>query len=110
MKKAKEWIVGICNTEADGVTVYKVTGTESQVKRFLIQCVKEDKAQDGTWNYGSTKVSDIECRYGGCLYAYGAYSNYHIDYEATPVDEVETFVLTKKTKKKEEADGRSKED
>lgn len=78
------WLVGTCGTESDGVDLERVYGTKEQVKRYLVSCVLEDK--DGScdnWEYGTETVDQVEERHNGNLYAYGAYSGSHIDYEAT---------------------------
>lgn len=93
-EEKKEYIVGICNTDADGVSIYRVVGTQREVMHYLLDAVKEDKVNAReAWEYGSTRMKDIECRFDGSLYAYGCYSDYHIDYEATPVENISVVTL-----------------
>lgn len=37
------WLVGICNTDGEGVTLRRVCGTKDQVKEYLARLVNEDK-------------------------------------------------------------------
>lgn len=84
MLNDKNWVIGICCSEADGVDVFRVHGTEAQVKKYLANCVQadrevdEDKYESGTESADQVSV-DADT---GELNAYGTYSDYHIDYTA----------------------------
>ncbi len=83
----KDWIIGIGGTEVDDVLVYKFTGTEYQAKCKLLQMLKNDIANDKDgYDYGTETVSEVDVQSDGRLYAYSVYSDYHIDYSATPVE------------------------
>lgn len=94
MKAEKQnYLIGICNTDADGVVQYRVIGTKRQVQRHLVALVKEDRRNDTDgYNYGTEELNDVTEDAEGCMQAYAAYSNYHIDYTATP--EKDPIVLT----------------
>ena len=89
-KKTEEvmnWLVGIGGTEVDGVMMERVTGTKKQVVKHLVSLVRRDRDADPEgWDYGSTAMKDVVDR-GGELYAYGVFSDYHIDYSAVPEKE-----------------------
>ena len=84
-----DWIIGIGGNEVDGVKLHRFYGTESQAKRHLIDLVKKDKLTDReSFDYGTEKISEVEVRANGSLYACGCYLDYHIDYEATRLDKM----------------------
>lgn len=87
-----DWIIGIGGSEADGVDMHRFHGTEYQAKRHIVNLVKEDRRNNaGCFEYGTEKIEEVEARtYDGSLYAYGCYSDYHIDYEAARLDKMET--------------------
>ena len=89
MAKKSNYIISITNSDGDGAEVYRVTGTVTQVKKHLLQLVKND--WDERWDYGTEKVRDVEERNDGSLYAYSVFGDYHIDYLATL--ETESIVL-----------------
>ena len=87
MSKTQTYIIGIGGSEADGVNVHRVRGTKQQVKKHLVDLVNRDRVNDSdAWEYGSEKIKDVEERQDDSLYAYGCYSDYHIDYQAVPDD------------------------
>lgn len=90
--ETKNWIVGICSSACDGVITYRVTGSEEQVKKHLLNLVNEDRDHDDemNWEHGTETLSDITENEKG-WYAYGCYSDYHIDYSA--IEEKEPEVL-----------------
>ena len=94
----QNWIIGICCTEADGVSIIRVNGTKDQVKQYLVDMAVNDmlneyeSIEDAIEEYGcwcTTKPEDVEETDGGKeLNAYGTYSDYHIDYTARLEDAV----------------------
>jgi len=89
--RKSNWIIGIGNSEADGVSLHRVYGSKAAVKRHLVSIVKEDKLNDSEgFDYGTTAVKDVE-EESGTLHAYAVFSDYHIDYTAKP--ETEPIVL-----------------
>ena len=87
----KDWIIVIGGTEVDDVLVYKFTGTDYQVRRKLLQMVLNDMENDKeAWDYGTDKLEEIVVQNDGRVYAYGVYYDYHIDYAATPFDQLMT--------------------
>ena len=80
----KIWLVGIGGSNADGVVMQRISGTEAEIKELLINMVKEDKFTDpDNWDYGITSVDNVQ-QDGDSLYAYAVYTDYHIDYMAVP--------------------------
>ena len=85
----EDYIIAICNTEADGVYIERVYGTEEEVKTYLFSLVLEDREEDeGAWEddlMNTMNVDDITKANNGELNAYNTFCNYHIDYTARPV-------------------------
>lgn len=90
-----EWIIGICSSEADGVSIGKFTGTNAQIREKLFQLVQEDRENDkDNWTHGTTEkdmVQDVGIQGIREFYAYGSYHNYHIDYTAKEVSCIANF-------------------
>lgn len=85
MSKKQIYIIGMGGSETDGVNILKVYGTKQQVKKYLVKLVDQDRSNDpDSWEYGTEKIKDVEEKPYGNLYAYGCYSDYHIDYQAVP--------------------------
>ena len=86
----KNWIVGICCTDADGVNLYRVYGTKDQVKQYLVDCLLSDKDNDpDMYEYGDETVDEVSEERDGTLNAFATYSSYHIDYSAKSEDNCE---------------------
>lgn len=87
--KKQDYIVAICNTEADGVVIERVNGTEEEVKAYLLSLVMEDRKEDeAAWEDDFTNtidIADIDKTNAGELNAYNTFAHYHIDYTARPV-------------------------
>ncbi len=83
-KKKKVWIVAVCNTSCDGVVISRVEGTLTEMKKYLIRILKEDKALDRfMWDYGDTSVKAVQVSDDKTeLNAFATYHDYHIDYTA----------------------------
>lgn len=102
----KDWIVGICNTEADGVRISRFWGTEDDMRRMLIQLLEEDLANDEeNFAYG-TLSTDAITKDASELNAYAVYNDYHIDYTAKEFASLSFETL----KNSEEKDGNHKEE
>lgn len=83
------WIVAVCNSAADGVCIQKAYGEEGQIKKTLIGMLLEDRESDpGAYDYGTETVDDIVSE-GKTLNAYATYSDYHIDYTAVRLCDVD---------------------
>ena len=86
------WIIGISNSETNGVKLFKFFGSIDEVKEKLISMVIEDRKEDeGNWEYGSETIEDIEDKSynsGYEFYGYGSYNSYHIDYTAKEISNV----------------------
>ena len=88
-----DWIIGLCNTSADGVKIYRFRGSIEETKEKLLFLIKEDRDNDEeAWEYGSEETEDIRAEdngFGYELYGYGCYSDYHIDYTAKELSHIE---------------------
>lgn len=87
-----EWLIGISGTEADNVLIYRAKATEDAIKKLLYVEVAKDRDKDPEcWDHG-TEAADEVCRQeDGSFYAYGCFDNYHIDYVARKMKEVESI-------------------
>lgn len=86
------WIIGICSSEADGVSLRRFSGSKEEVKEKLASLVTSDIANDTeNWNYGSEtskEIMDVSNGLGYEYYGYGVYNNYHIEYTAVEFSHV----------------------
>lgn len=88
------WLIGVCNTDGDGVSMYQFFGTKEETKQKLVEMIDTDRnniKEEGCdeWNHGTESVGDVEERGLWELYAYGCYSNFHIDYSAVELAHIE---------------------
>lgn len=78
----EQWIIGVCNTNGDGVDLYGFLGTEEEAKEELVSMVLADKLEnEDEYDYGVESVDKVK-DYGKELYAYAVYYDFHIDYTA----------------------------
>jgi hypothetical protein len=85
----EQWIIGVCNTDCDGVDLIGFYGTEDEVKAKLVEMVQSDRLEDDGYEYGTESVGEVDDRYYGAeLYAYGCYYDYHIDYSAKRLKDI----------------------
>lgn len=85
----KDWIIGVSGSDMDDVVVYKFTGTDDDAGRKLLEMVNHDRGCDpDNWDFGTENAKDVSVYPNGKLYAYGCYSNCHIDYTATPIENI----------------------
>lgn len=81
-----DWIIGICNSEKDGVELLRYRGNKEEMKEKLVSLIHADRLMDKElWEYGCESSDDIQVEDNGLgyeLYGYGNYINYHIDYTA----------------------------
>lgn len=82
----EEYVIAICNTEADGIVIDRFFGTKEEVKKYLFSLVLEDRELDEDMledDFSNTSsIDDIEETVAGELNAYNSFANYHIDYTA----------------------------
>ena len=86
----EQWIIGICNTNGDGVDLIGFYGTEEETKAKLVDLVQSDaRENDDGYEYGTESVDEVAVRYQNTeLYAYGCYYDYHIDYSAKKLKDI----------------------
>ena len=88
------YIIGVCCSAYDGVSFFRARGTRDQIKQYMYELIKEDRNEDpDSWDFG-TESPDEVAKSGNGFYAFGSYSDYHIDYTARPESEVGVVELT----------------
>lgn len=89
-----DWIIGKCNTDGDGVDLYRFRGSMDEVKEKIYSMVLEDREKNkDDWDFGCENVDDVRACDNGLgyeFYGYGVYSTYHIDYTAKEIAHIET--------------------
>lgn len=87
MKEVKKnWVIGVCNTDDNGVRFYFVYGTKFQVKKYMLFLAGFDiEENQEKYDFGTEKIKEVVEENDGSLYAYGCYSTFHIEYSAKPV-------------------------
>lgn len=80
------WIIAVACELWDGIDLYKFYGDINDAKKKMVNMIKKDKNNSHRWDYGSTRLSQIEHRGTSELYGYGCYSDYHINYTARKLD------------------------
>ena len=85
----ENWIIAKCNTAGDGIELMQFIGTEDEVKEQLAALATEDaSANEEDFDNGTENASEVQRDVFGNLYAYGCYSDYHIDYSARILGEI----------------------
>ena len=84
----ERWIIGECNSEGDGVSLYQFAGTAEQVKNEIVRMVISGKDEED-YEYGSEETRQISTQLDGSLYGYANYSTYHIEYTAKKLSDIE---------------------
>ena len=88
-KEKKTWIIGIGNSDSDGVVFRKFVGTEAGVKTKLMVLIREDRNADReSWDYGTECKSEIATDPDGTMNGYNCFTTYHIDYTAKPFEAI----------------------
>lgn len=84
MSTKRTWLVGVGNTEADGVVISRVYGTDYQVKRHLMKLIRKNRENDPeNWDNGTERIRELDVSGdGGRIEGYATYYDYHIDYTA----------------------------
>jgi len=81
----ESYIIAIGGSNADGHNLYNYVGTEDEVKRLLLNLVKESRENDKEgYTHGTETVDEIQSRPEE-FYAYASFYDYHIDYTARKV-------------------------
>ena len=84
----KFWIIAVANTAADGVFLAKFVGTKEQVIKKLSEMMREDQENDlESFDYaGDLGIPEVN-EYGD-IYGCNVFSDYHIDYTASSLDDM----------------------
>jgi len=83
------WIIGSCCSADDGVDFSKVNATEAEVKELLLNKVMTDRAEDkDIFEHVTDNCEEMEEKLGG-IYAYNCFIDYHIDYSAIRLSQIE---------------------
>jgi hypothetical protein len=98
----KIWVISACHTSGEGVWQQRVSGTEDEVKAYLVKLAEEDREiEEGLWDYGCESVDDVyREEYMGnrkyyTLNACSVYRDHHIEYTAVPEEALEVMSLSK---------------
>lgn len=91
-----EWIMGICDTEFDGIEYVYVLGTEEQVKEYMLKLIKEERETEekkDLFDFGTETIEELQTRSDGSIYGYNNFEWGHTDYEATKTNMIKTINL-----------------
>lgn len=87
----KDWIIAVANSEADEVEIHRFYGSESDLKKVLLNFVKRDRNSDlESFDYGTESIDEIESN-GVTLNAMATYYDYHINYTAIEFSRISFF-------------------
>lgn len=97
MNEKNNWIIGICDTDADGVRILRASGAKEDVKGYLFSLVMEERNEkESCFDFGTESIEDITVGMNGSLYAFNCFFDSHTDYslwkemEAVPVGSSES--------------------
>lgn len=86
----ENWIIAKCYTAGDGIEMKQFVGTEEEVKEILAGMAVDDASENkAEFEYGTVDASEVGNDCFGSLYAYGCYSDYHIDYSARRLADIQ---------------------
>lgn len=78
-----DWLIGISNTDADGVTMYRFRGTRKDVKELLVKLAAQDREKDPDgYDHGTELVEHVQEDGPHKYQAYTVFADSHIDYTA----------------------------
>lgn len=90
--KKHNWIIATCNTDCEGVDIYRFSGTIYETKEKILSMITEDiKEDEENYEHGSEKVEDIKAIIDGIWFemnGYASFSDYHIEYTAIEVNNI----------------------
>lgn len=93
-EERQDWIVGCGGSHMDGVGFSLLkNATKQEVKKYLVECVEDARANDednygeSSYESGTESVEEVK-EYRNDLYAYADFSTYHLDWSALPLCEV----------------------
>ena len=95
-----KWIIGICSSDGNDVTVLRVDGTVPQVREYLYQFANKKREEDYDWDFGTESPNDVmivsrdESWYPTKMYACACFSDFNIDYTATQLSSLTTIDLS----------------
>ena len=100
----QNYLIGSCDSGGNGIIMTRIRGTERQIKQHLLDLVLESKKADiEHFDYATETIKEIEeeSRYetDGTWQACAVFSDYHIDFTATPEPEPEVLQPKAMTKK-----------
>lgn len=90
-----DWIITVASSEADSVSVYRFRGTANEVIQKIVDLAKDDRERDEeNYDYGCETMDDVDDISNGSGWLFTAYStfgNYHIDYQAIQLCQIDTL-------------------
>lgn len=87
------YVIGIANSESDGVRIQRAYGTENEIKNYLMSLINGDRYEDEeNFDNGTESIDDLETDKEyldrGAISGYSTYGDYHIDYVAIPEESI----------------------
>lgn len=90
----EKWIISISNTDGSGIELLSFTGTEDEVKQLLAGLAAKDMEDtEDRFDYGTEGTDEVERLDDNVLYAYGNYTDFHIDYVAKKATDIREITL-----------------
>lgn len=84
-----DWLIGISNTDADGVTMYRFRGTRKDVKELLAKLAAQDREKDPDgYDHGTELIEHVQEDGPYKYQAYTVFADSHIDYTAQEICDV----------------------
>lgn len=78
-----DWLIGISNTDADSVTMYRFRGTRKDVKELLVKLAAQDREKDPDgYDHGTELVEHVQEDGPHKYQAYTVFADSRIDYTA----------------------------
>jgi len=96
MQKEK-WIITIHDSSENATEAVFFEGTEAETRLALMSLLNKDKANEDTdsYEYGTESEHDVEKYFDDdtsfYLYAFALYYDWHIDYTARRVSDIQTL-------------------
>ena len=94
MAEKRDYIVGVSGVDYDGVDISRIYGTEKQVKKYLLNWIKEEReGREDEFEDGTESVDEIEVLDSGKINAYNCFNDGYTYYSAYPINCLETIML-----------------
>lgn len=93
----QDWIVGICDTGADGIAFVRLFGTEEEAKQKLFEMIMEEREENeksewsfSVFDFGTDSVEELQedDKSVGGWYGFNCYDDRHTDFTMIPFAEI----------------------